>query len=436
MSRWYRHEAEVWPLVMEGQQRPLDPKVAEMDLRWLAYHGGGIPPGDELATRWGWFSRTGKPSRKRVRLLVAREAWKDEREEAYLKRAGASEGPEQGHARATDQQANLDRIEGKGHARASEGPAKGDTRVVIHPTPTPNTHSDLSEGVPVSAEDTPDTSGNQGEGSTHATGPSTTEVLLGEPGGIPLEAISEASATGKVPSSTVAETPVAEPPPTPSPSPEAAVSSFPGPGDGQGQGGLFPGLAADTEPPVSRWVDKAHVPDAWTVAASVWLTVTAPAMGRRTYGITRAHGQGLELAHKLKRYGTDVVIGALLSVAYCTKRKSTPEYWRSTGGRSLTVILQDQFVEELAALPYQVPGAEPAPSPSPQMAQDRHQTAEEARALAEALQIQAERAAARERALTAQREKIRKALEAAGLEPDGRPVGEPPRLRVVQGGAR
>ena len=70
--------------MVERLPRPLTRDEALMDLRHYVYQLEEWPDHQDLAIRWDWFTRGGKPSLKRVRLLKKSEDWKDD----FQERAG------------------------------------------------------------------------------------------------------------------------------------------------------------------------------------------------------------------------------------------------------------------------------------------------------------------------------------------------------------
>lgn len=102
---WIR--LDTWPEIAERLPRPLTTGEALADVRWHFYEGGGLISVDAFAARWGWFSKSGKPSAKRVRLQIRGEQWRD----AFLDKTqkgkpGANEGQAEGHARGNDSNPN------------------------------------------------------------------------------------------------------------------------------------------------------------------------------------------------------------------------------------------------------------------------------------------------------------------------------------------
>ena len=111
MSGWERIEQETWEIVVERLPRPLLREEASQDLRYFAGRdrcGAETRPSlRELAARWGWVSRSGKPAVKKVRLLLASGEWEDQ-----------YEGHSKGTARARRKRMKAANTAAKGTARA------------------------------------------------------------------------------------------------------------------------------------------------------------------------------------------------------------------------------------------------------------------------------------------------------------------------------
>jgi len=142
MVGWERIEADTWEMAMELFPRPLLREFAAQDLRWHAgreIRGLGRRPSlDDLAERWGWVSRSGKPAVKKVRLLISSGKWEDpfaKGQEKGTERAG--KGQEKGKPDTEETEESDKKGQGKGRERAGKGQGKGPTRVGDHPSPTP-----------------------------------------------------------------------------------------------------------------------------------------------------------------------------------------------------------------------------------------------------------------------------------------------------------
>ncbi len=171
---WIRSEqkgVERRILYLRSHDLPVDPDTAIDDLR--VYQDAILAPGSEvvmpsldtLARRWGWFSRNGKPSEKRVRLLLCdEEKWSDPRRLAeWREYRGHAEGTpraQQGHTKGTPPPAPTPNTDETGHAegtpRAQQGHAEGNTRGDLDlDLGSRSRISDCMQGEPEPAADRP-----------------------------------------------------------------------------------------------------------------------------------------------------------------------------------------------------------------------------------------------------------------------------------------
>ncbi len=142
MSGWERMEGDLWEETMELLPRPLPRSHARHDLRHIVYgaraRGRRVPSNREIAERWGWLTRSGRPADEKVRRLKASGDWEDPhkakrgiREERTRNRRGIREEPE------TVQPAESPDPRGTGEESARNGRGKNDpTRVLEHPSPS------------------------------------------------------------------------------------------------------------------------------------------------------------------------------------------------------------------------------------------------------------------------------------------------------------
>lgn len=128
MAGWFACDADAWAMAVEHMPSPWPREVAVMDARWLHYEGPGLPSPRKLCERWGWFSHSGKPSTKRVRLLLASGEWRDKHQDERRARQGQGEG----EVGASQEQAKANNTPAKGEARARQGRGEGHTRVETH----------------------------------------------------------------------------------------------------------------------------------------------------------------------------------------------------------------------------------------------------------------------------------------------------------------
>jgi hypothetical protein len=151
MPGWYRAEASWWGIIRETIPRPWTREAALMDLRWMAdrEHVGGPkrPKTDTLAAEWGWYSKSGKPSEKRIRLLIRSAEWVDDHKRPAEGQRKASGRPAEGQPINGQTLAESEARPAEGQRKASGRPAEGRHARSDPPTPSPNTAP--KEGSPL-----------------------------------------------------------------------------------------------------------------------------------------------------------------------------------------------------------------------------------------------------------------------------------------------